>query len=265
MNVELIVMLIARIMEELVYDIRLDWLARWGPSNVIKSVKWLKIEELGGGEAEADGFRMMVLIGGKGYKNWIEVRKSKRKGGFGLFAAVRFEKGDIITARVPGEEEAKEDRNPQLENLQLGWAVRRSSEELGKGSNAIYVSSNRLIRAKNRILAGSEILLDADMESTLGMEYLDCLVFSEPRVGWRNFQSRNGIGTVRSGDKVNGFIVQFDKGRKKVKMSKEKVRSLAVSYEFGKSEQTRRGVKRSRIGQGETIPDIVKKNRKSTM
>ena len=36
MNVELIVMLVARIMEELLYDIRLDWLACWGASNATK-------------------------------------------------------------------------------------------------------------------------------------------------------------------------------------------------------------------------------------
>lgn len=240
-------------MEEPVYDIGLDWLVRWAEvgglaSNATKSVKWLKIEEIEEEDMEAGGFRMMVLTGGKGYKSWIEVRRTESKAGYGLFAAVRFERGDIITALVPGEEEAKEARLPSKSNLKLGgsWAVRRSQEELGKSSNAIYVPNNGLIRAKNRILPGSEILLDAEMQAVFGFEYLDCLVFSEPRQGWRNWQSKTCIGTIKSGDLVNGFIAEFDQGRKKVRMSQEEVRRLAVYCEISEPEKIWRGGKRAR-------------------
>jgi len=235
----------------LVYECDLEWLrplveGRMG-NTVAKPIKWQKLEDvavvgmgpqIGKMTVIMKGtnavYRMLVWIGGV-YKGWVEIRKSGVKDGYGLFAVTRFEKGSIITAKTPAEMSWCDSAIPSKDTLHLGWnwVVKKSIDELGPTSNAVYLKENGLIRACTRIMPGMEILLDREnMSSTNGFEWLDSLVFAEPRYGWMSWQTRQSIGRVVSGDKGRGFLVKFDHGMIQ-NMMENKLKKFALVQNTG--------------------------------
>lgn len=241
-------------MVELLYDIDLEWLRRWNDGvpgyeqNGANGVRWRHSYEMDGGVGKRVAYEMFVWCGDS-LKKWLEVRPSTIKKGFGVFATVRFEKGDIITARVEGQEyKDNGTEEPQIDNLQFGWQwiARKRGDDCK--SNAVYVKENNLVRAKNRILAGAEIVLeDADSGSTGGAEYLDSIVFDEADIqrGPKSWHGLSNIGKVISGDSYNGFVVYYQEKRLKVKMSEGMVKALLV--EDTRVDNGKRALKRAKI------------------
>lgn len=215
----------------LVYECDVEWLrplteGDLSVSKPVKLVKWQKLEDVsvvgveyqGGNRSMQRGdtviYRMLVGNGGA-YKGWVEVRRSGVRNSYGLFAISRFEKGSIITAKIPDEIEGSNLDSPTKDTLFLGWnwVVRKSAEELGPTTNAVYLKESGLIRACTRIMPGTEILLDGDkLSGTNGLEWLDALVFLERSNGWKNWHARNTIGRVVSGDRGRGYIVKYQDG-----------------------------------------------------
>jgi hypothetical protein len=235
-------------MKSLVYECDVEWLRPFVEGGLerplTKPVKWQKLEDVavvgveslvGDRNMAVPGdtnalFRMLVVNGGV-YKGWVEVRKSGVKEGYGLFAVTRFEKGSIITAKIPCEIQLLESVIPTKDTLYLGWnwVAKKSLEELGPTINAVYLRESMLIRACTRIMPGTEILLDREQLSVSnGLEWLDSLVFMESREGWTNWHARRSIGRVVSGDKGRGFVVKFEDGSIR-KMNEAKLEELAVS------------------------------------
>jgi hypothetical protein len=235
-------------MNSLVYECDVEWLRLVveGGSEIssVKSVKWQKLEDvivvgvqeppvdvksMGQGGTNAV-FRMLVTNGGA-YKGWVEVRKSGMRDDYGVFAVTRFEKGSIVTLKIPDETQLPEFTMPTKHTLHLGWnwVVKKKSKEVGRTINAVYLKENGLIRASTRIMPGTEILLDAEQPPVSnGFEWLDSLVFMESRSCWINWHARKSIGRVVSGDKGRGFIVKYDDGSIK-NMNEDKLKELAVS------------------------------------
>jgi hypothetical protein len=151
--------------------------------------------------------------------------------GYGLFAVTRFEKGSVVTAKIPNETQLPESAIPSKDNLHLGWnwVAKKNAEELGLTTNVVYLKESGLIRACTRIMPGTEILLDREQSSILnGLEWLDSLIFMESREGWSNWHARRSIGRVVSGDKGRGFVVKFEDGSIR-NMNEAKLEELAVS------------------------------------
>jgi hypothetical protein len=236
-------------MKSLVYECDVEWLRPVveGGSEMssMKSVKWQKLEDVidvglqeprvgarsSMGERSTNAvFRMLVANGGA-YKGWVEVRKSGMRDDYGVFAVTRFEKGSIVTLKIPDETQLPEFTIPTKHTLHLGWnwVVKKKAKEHGRTINAVYLKENGLIRACTRIMPGTEILLDWEQSSVSnGFEWLDSLVFMESQSGWTNWHTRRSIGRVVSGDKSRGFIVKYDDGSIK-NMNEEKLKELAVS------------------------------------
>jgi hypothetical protein len=235
-------------MKSLVYECDVEWLRPVveGGSEMssVKSVKWQKLEDvIDGGlqqprvNAKSMGqggtnavFRMLVANGGA-YKGWVEVRKSGMRDDYGVFAVTRFEKGSIVTLKIPDETQLPEFTMPTKHTLHLGWnwVVKKKAKEVGRTINAVYLKENGLIRACTRIMPGTEILLDGEQSSiSNGFEWLDSLVFMEPQNCWINWHARKSIGRVVSGDKGRGFVVKYDDGSMK-HMMEAKLKELAVS------------------------------------
>ena len=230
-------------MKSLVYECDVEWLRPFveGGSKVssAKAIKWQKLEDLivvGDDKSMGPGdtniiFRMLVTSGGV-YKGWVEVRKSGASDGYGLFAVTRFEKGSIVTAKIPYETQLSDSAIPTKDTLHLGWnwIVKKNVEEVGRNSNAVYLKESGLIRACTRIMPGTEILMDKEESSVSnGLEWLDSLIFAEPQHGWTNWHARKLIGKVVSGDKGRGFVVKYDDGSMQ-NMTEMKLEELAVSH-----------------------------------
>lgn len=220
-------------MKNLVYECNLEWLKAFVEGRASNSlsrprpVKWQKLEDVAVVEMDAQirkrisetkaaniVYRMLVWIGGA-YKGWIEVRPSCVRDSYGLFAVARFEKGSIITAKIPIENQLDDSVLPSEDTLHLGWkwAVEKNADALGPTANAVYLRENGLVRASTRIMPGTEILLDGGCTSSRnGFEWLDSLVFAEPQKGWKNWHARGSIGKVVSGNSGHGFVVKFDHG-----------------------------------------------------
>ena len=235
-------------MKSLVYECDVEWLravveGRLEMSSV-KPVKWQKLEDvivvgleerrvgtssMGEGDRNAV-FRMLVANGGI-YKGWVEVRRSGMRDDYGLFAVARFEKGSIVTVKIPEETQLPAFTMPTKDTLHLGWnwVVKKNVEDLGPTINAVYLRESGLIRACTRIMPGTEILLNGEQLSVSnGFEWLDSLIFMESQDGWTNWHARRSIGRVVSGDKGRGFVVKYDDGSIK-NMNEAKLKELAVS------------------------------------
>jgi hypothetical protein len=128
-------------MNNTTYECDLEWLkclingtnSNSGATLGRPAVKWQKFEDVVVVEgARSTGtaavtskapnvtYRMMVWVVNV-YKGWIEVRWCSVRKRFGLYAVTRFEKGSIVTAKVPTEERLTESSTPSLETLNLGW------------------------------------------------------------------------------------------------------------------------------------------------
>jgi hypothetical protein len=235
-------------MKSLVYECDVEWLkplVEGGSERPLaKPIKWQKLEDVvvvglqshqvgDGSMVPGDTnvlFRMLVANGGV-YKGWVEIRRSGVRDGYGLFAVTRFEKGSIVTAKIPYETQLPESGIPSKDTLHLGWkwVVKKNVEELGLTTNVVYLKESGLIRACTRIMSGTEILLDREQSSILnGLEWLDSLIFMESREGWSNWHARRSIGRVVSGDKGQGFVVKFEDGSIQ-NMNESKLEELAVS------------------------------------
>ena len=145
-------------MQNLVYECDVEWLRPFveGGSKVslANPIKWQKLEDVVGvGDDTSMGpretnvvFRMLVANGGV-YKGWVKVRRSGVSDGYGLFAVTRFEKGSIVTAKIPYETQLLESVMPTKDTLHLGWnwVVKKNVEEVGRNSNAVYLKESGLI------------------------------------------------------------------------------------------------------------------------
>jgi hypothetical protein len=249
-----------------VYDVSLGWLAGWNRDKLYeedpKRVKWIKMSEVNNmqkadAETEQDkcvGYQMMVW-NGEVYQQWLEIRPSKVKAGYGLFACCRFERGDIISAEVPGESYGQfelSEEPPNSDNLNLGvaWAAVKLENDLRRASNAIYVEANGLLRARSRILPGSEILVDSGSDvSIYGMEYLDCVVMPNKPSHYRNWWSPVQLGKVVSGSKTGGYVVVYGAQRNRIHVTEEEVKKIAITSAYNREieEEEERERKRQKI------------------
>jgi predicted GIY-YIG superfamily endonuclease len=118
------------------------------------------------------------------FRPLIELRPSTaeiagRKGVMGMFAAIRFERGDIILVQKEDESclfqtlmPTSTSRKPLL--FGGGWAIDAESIE-GKMNNAI-ANDEGVVRAIQRILPRQEIFVDYKKRTRHPVEYLDALV-----------------------------------------------------------------------------------------
>jgi hypothetical protein len=268
-------------MKSLVYECDVEWLRPVveGGSEVssVKPVKWQKLEDVivvgfkeprVGLESMEQGdtnavFRMLVANGGA-YKGWVEVRRSGMRNDYGLFAVTRFEKGSIVTVKIPHETQLPEFTMPTKDTLHLGWnwVLKKNAEELGPTINAVYLKESGLTRACTRIMPGTEILLDGEQSSVSnGFEWLDSLIFMESKDGWTNWHARRTIGRVVSGDKGRGFVVKYDDGSMK-NMNEAELKELAVSQNtaVGKRVVERNDTGRANENEEETEGEDTTKN-----
>ena len=228
-------------MTTLVYDCNIEWLKMVIESGCMmeyhgKAVKWQRTEEVrqvddytSDMEGENVAFRMLVLSGGV-YKEWIEIRRSGFGDGYGLFALTRFEKGSIITMKIPYEGKLGQGAEPQKSSLHLGcnWVARKTADHIGPTGNAVYLEENGLLRSKRRIMPGSEIVLDEKLTSDLcDLKYLDALVYVEKKDSWNNWQDTNSIGRVISGDRGRGYMVKYHDSNMKT-MNVQDIEKLAL-------------------------------------
>jgi hypothetical protein len=125
-------------MKSLVYECDVEWLkplVEGGSERPLaKPIRWQKLEDVAvvglqshqvgdGSMAPGDTnvlFCMLVANGGV-YKAWVEVRRSGVRDGSGLFAVTRFEKGSIVTAKIPYETQLPKSAIPSKDTLHLGW------------------------------------------------------------------------------------------------------------------------------------------------
>jgi predicted GIY-YIG superfamily endonuclease len=118
------------------------------------------------------------------FRPLIELRPSTaeiagRKGVMGMFAAIRFERGDIILVQKEDESclfqtlmPTSTSRKPLL--FGGGWAIDAESIE-GKMNNAI-ANDEGVVRAIQRILPRQEIFVDYKKRTRHPVEYLDAFV-----------------------------------------------------------------------------------------
>ena len=276
----------SRNMKSLVCECDVEWLRPVveGGSEMssVKSVKWQKLEDvidvglqeprvsarsMGQGGTSAV-FRALVANGGA-HKGWVEVRKSGMRDDCGVFAVTRFEKGSIVTLKIPDETQLPEFTMPAKHTLHLGWnwVVKKKAKEAGRTINAVCLKENGLIRACTRIMPGTEILLDGEQSLVSnGFEWLDSLVFMESQSCWINWHVRKSIGRVVSGDKGRGFVVKYDDGSLK-NMNEEKLKSLAVSQNIMVGERVMENNDRGRENENEEeteVEDAAKNNAEKT-
>ena len=105
------------------------------------------------GDTNAFLFRMLVANGGV-YKGWVGVRKSGVSEAYGMFAITRFEKGSIVTAKIPSETQLSESMIPINNTLYLrwNWVAKQILKELCPTINAVNLRESMLIRACQRIM-----------------------------------------------------------------------------------------------------------------
>ena len=118
------------------------------------------------------------------FKRMIELKVSTvnvegKEGLMGMFAAVRFEKGEIITVYRVNEVPKMLTFNALSSTRNHvyfggGWAV-DAEEAVGKRNNAIP-NDEGIVRATQRILPGQEIFVDYKRERRHPVEYLDAVV-----------------------------------------------------------------------------------------
>jgi hypothetical protein len=248
-------------MTMVIYECELDWMkviieCGWVVGSSRNVIKWEKTEDMSiesvGEENVAEkniSYRMLVMTGGV-YKGWLEVRQSCINDGYGVFALTRFEKGAIITARIPGEEVVERGAVPMRCTLNLGWnwVTKKRKDDIGAGANAIYLEESRVIRASRRILPGTEIVMNEDVSTcSNGLEWLDTLIFAEVKNGWSNWQNRGCFGKVVSGDKSRGYMVKFNDGSVQ-HMNTSEVEQFALFRKVSSDERYMEGMARKRKG-----------------
>lgn len=162
------------------------------------------------------------------FKRWLEVKHGSSQGGIGLFAAKRFEKGDIVTIGLLGN-----GSNPQLEKHQINQFP--ESDQLGLGikwvrsleggtkpkwnsvkANALLMNDGQVLRAGSRIAAGSEILLPSvqTKKSMKGLDIIGSVVVDDRKSRVGRFQDM--VGYVAAFSKSSGlYTVQFANGNTK--------------------------------------------------
>ena len=245
------------------YECDVDWLrpiieGGWEVKGSSDIIQWVKKEKVG---VKLDGINevgvgidevycMNVNTGGS-FKGWLEVRRSGIQEGYGLFAMRRFEKGSIITAKIPKEMGTVPEGPPTRETLFLGWswAVKKNTEDVGRHFNAVHLDANGMLRTARRIMPGTEIVVDAGSQSTFvaDMEWLDTVVFMERKHALMNWHRRTYFGKVISGDRKQGYTVQYNNGKIR-KMNKAEVQRLAVFREVDEEENSNENVVKKRKG-----------------
>jgi hypothetical protein len=118
------------------------------------------------------------------FKPIIELQRSTvevegNTGLMGMFAAIRFEKGDIITVQKADEEVHFEKPTPSssvMNNLYFGggWALDAANIR-GKNNNAIP-NGEGVVRAMQRIQRGQEIFIDYKRLMWHPVQYLEAIV-----------------------------------------------------------------------------------------
>jgi hypothetical protein len=229
------------------YEINLDWLKMIMEQNhgvACPPIKWVKQISLvdQNNVVEKTAYSLMVLHSGS-YKNWIEIRPSGISQKYGVFAVSRFEKGSIITCKMPSEDVEPNAYCVPTDDtsvLQLGWKwiVKKESGVSAslKGCNAVYVEQNGLVRASSRIMPGGEIIIEGNnqVSESHGLHYLDLIVARNKNNSnfRRGFMNRESLGTVISGDISRGFCVKFNTDDP-LSMTAEEVKRSAVRFDIG--------------------------------
>lgn len=163
-------------------------------------------------------FGRKPVAAGLGFKHVLEVKRSRIGSELGLFAMIRFERGDIITVNTWDEEnsrrrklELKELKDPKL-FLGGGFALDGHAYE-GRRTNS-RMTSNGVIRATQRIMANQEILVDFNRECLHPVDYLDCLVLDSEHVFSVPIESLGKIISYESsasGEPV--YVGKYSEGR----------------------------------------------------
>lgn len=170
-------------------------------------------------------------------KKWLTIMKTENSPGngvsFQLFAATRFEKGDVISVVTFPENNEINQTEPNGKTLGLGgdWAkkVFTQNDDI-KQCNAMISNEANVIRAVSRIMAGTEIIVAMDYRNCHAwweLTWLDLLL-------WDSENCAGGklcIGRVLSYSKSSeAFTVRFDNGNVKNMTLHELQKKLIYKY-----------------------------------
>jgi hypothetical protein len=118
------------------------------------------------------------------WRSIIEIKESTaliegKKGLLGLFAAMRFERGEIITVQKMDEESQSRvliSTELAKKSLYFGGGVANDASTLERKTNNAIANDEGVVRAMQRILPGQEIFIDYKKEKRHPVEYLDVIV-----------------------------------------------------------------------------------------
>ena len=162
------------------------------------------------------------------WKKILEVRRSKAcPGREGLFAATRFERGEIITV-IPGVEGGHC-------GSCVGGRIAVDASTTKERRNNAAVTQHGIIRARQRINAGAEILVKYDDRGAEALKFMDCAVI-ERATGVMGSGARNSIGKVIGYTRKEGGTVEYEVqyGRRRDTLSEDGLKRRLVTVLKGK-------------------------------
>lgn len=175
----------------------------------------------------------LYVVGGNGVRpsrKWLEVAYSEKNGRYGLFAGVRFQNGDIISASAPDESTVDGATPPTVNNIGLGlrWAAQKAviGTTFRSGTNAATTCGGNLLVATARIKAGDEIIVGVPGDRRV--EFIGCLVLDAkyPVEGLSAVGCIRGCVFAENGGGT-AYKVVFNGGRQRT-MNEDEVKSSLV-------------------------------------